>query len=130
MLQPGDMQLFLDALAEAERRTQGLASALLAGHPDLIASASQEVQQAAVALSGSLQVVQRRGSLALQLKQRLRRLGQDLAMQREACLRRSAVVDRALNSIIPSARPSTYAGGARPYGQQARRSGAFTLISA
>ena len=65
-----------------------------------------------------------------ELKHRLRRLGQDLAMQREACLRRFAVVDRALNSMIPSTRANTYAGGAGPYGRQARRSGAFGHISA
>ena len=124
-------QNFLDCLGAAEKRAQALAAALLAGQADLVASASQDLQQATLALSASLQGLQQRGRLdEPELKHRLRRLGQDLAMQREACLRRFAVVDRALNSMIPSTRANTYAGGAGPYGRQARRSGAFGHISA
>jgi hypothetical protein len=127
---PSDTQKLLDCLRIAEKRAQVLSAVLLGGQPDLVAAAAHDVQQSALALSESLQGAQKRGALEPVLKQRLRRLGQELAMQREACMRRSAVVDRALNSIIPSSRPNTYSARTGPYGQQARRSGAFNLISA
>jgi predicted Abi (CAAX) family protease len=128
---PRDQQEFLQGLAIAEHSTQILAAALLAGQPDGVAAAAQGMQQSAQALSAALQGLQRRGSqVDPGLQHRLRRLGHDLAMQREACLRRAAVVDRAVVSLIPSARSSTYAGVTGPYGQQARRSGAFKLMSA
>ena len=127
---PGDRQKLLECLRTAEKRAQVLSAALLEGQPELVAAAAQDMQQSAQALSASLHGVLQYGPLEPVLKQRLRRVGQVLAMQREACLRRAAVVDRALNSIIPSSRANTYSGGAGPYGQQARRSGAFNLMAA
>ncbi len=131
MLPPSLKQHFQDCLGTAEKRAQVLTEALLAGQADLVAVATQDLQQATMALSTSLQALQQRGRLEdPDLKHRLRSLGRNLAQQREACLRRSAVVERSLNSIVPSTRASTYAGGAGPYGRQARRSGAFGQISA
>ncbi len=117
-------------LTLAEERSRVLSGALLAGEPDQVAVASSDLQQVVQVLSDSLQQAQARASLDDRSAHRLRSLGQRLALQREACLRRFAVVDRALNSIIPSTRSTTYGGGATPYGQQARRSGAFKLVSA
>lgn len=117
-------------LALAEERSRMLSEALLAGQADQVAVSSSELQQVVQALSGYLQQAAVRAGLDSRSALRLRRLGQDLAQQREACLRWSAVVDRSLNSLLPATRTSTYGGGAAPYGQQARRSGAFKLISA
>lgn len=131
MVSPGDQQYFLASLAAAEHHTRELALALLDGPPDRVAAAATDMQQAATSLSGALQRVQQGGRVDAVLAQRLRRLAQHVAQQREACLRRGAIVDRALNSIVPSARASTYAGaGNGPYGQQVRRSGAFNQLSA
>jgi len=121
---------FQELLALAEERSRCLSEALLAGEADPIAVASSELQQVVQVMSASLQKAAVRASLDGPSAQRLRRLGQELVQQREACLRRSAVVDRALHSIIPSSRSTTYGGGATPYAQQARRTGAFKLISA
>ena len=130
MVLPLDQQHFLASLVLAEHHQQVLGAALLDGQPDRVAAAAGDLQQVVATLSGLLQRVQRGGRLAPALQLRLQRLGQGVAQQREACLRRGAVVDRALNSIIPSTRASTYGGaGGRPYGQQARRSGAFKLVS-
>jgi hypothetical protein len=134
MVSTGDNQKLLDGLVAAERCSQVLAAALLDGQPDSLATAAADMQQATTALSGALQLAQRGGNIGRSLQQRLHRLGQELALQREACLRRSAFVDRALNSIIPSSRSTTYSGsagsGLSPYGKQARSSGAFGRISA
>ncbi|MBL8335449.1 MAG: hypothetical protein JNM97_01635 [Rhodoferax sp.] len=119
-----------DLLALAEERSQRLSAALLAGAPDQTAVLSSDLHQVVQALNASLQTGAARASLDPRSRQRLRRLGQEMAQQREACLRRSAVVERSLNSIIPATRTTTYGGGATPYGASARRSGAFKLIAA
>jgi hypothetical protein len=127
----GSTQDFLQDLVTAEHHAHALSAALLAGHPEHVASAAHDSQRSALALTMALQALQRRGGqLTPECKRRLRRLGQDLAQQREACLRRGAVVDRALNSMLPCTRPTTYAGAAGPYGQQARRTGAFRSMTA
>lgn len=126
----GDRQNFRDCLRTAESRTQYLSAALMSGEPDLVAQAATDMQQSAMALSAVLQRLQVHGALEQELAQRLRQLGQTLSMQRDACRRRSAVVDRALHSVIPATRTGTYQGGPAPYGQQARRSGAFKVMSA
>jgi hypothetical protein len=131
MVSSANNQQLLNGLAAAERCSQVLAAALLDGQPDRVAAAAVQMQHATTALSGALQLAQRGGNVDRALQQRLHRLGQDFALQREGCLRRSAFVDRALNSIIPSSRNTTYSGTAiSPYGKQARSSGAFGRISA
>lgn len=119
-----------DLLALAEERSQRLSAALLAGAPDQTAVLSSDLHQVVQALNASLQTGAARASLDPRSRQRLRRLGQEMAQQREACLRRSAVVDRALQSLMPASQSATYGGGATPYGQQARRTGAFKLFAA
>lgn len=130
MQAPAKTYRIQDLLTLAEKRSKALSAALLAGEPDQVAVAASDVQQVAQVLSDQMQQAQQRASLDGNSALRLRRLGQDLVQQREACLRHSAVVDRSLSSLLPSSRTSTYGGGSTPYGQQARRSGAFKLISA
>jgi len=119
-----------DLLSLAETRSRAVSQALLTGEPDQLAVHSADLQQVVQVLSNSLQQAQVRAGLDSRARQRLRRLGQDLVQQREACLRRSAVVDRALQSLMPASQSATYGGGATPYGQQARRTGAFKLFAA
>lgn len=119
-----------DVLARAESCSERLSQALLAGEADAVAVASSEMQQMAQQLSDRLQRAAQRATLDASMAARLRRLGQDLAQQRAACLRHGAVVERSLASLLPASRSATYAVGSTPYGAQARRSGAFKLISA
>ena len=127
---PAQTYRIQDLLTLAEKRSRLLSQALLAGEPDQVAVASSDVQQVVQVLSDTLQQAHQRAALDGGSAARLRRLGHDLALQREACLRHGAVVDRSLHSLLPSTRASTYGGGNTPYGQQARRSGAFKLIAA
>ncbi len=118
------------ALAWAESCAGGVSQALLAGEPTAISSASSDLHQAALALASALQGVQGRSARTPAFKLRLGKVVRDMAMQREALLRRSAVAELALHSIVPATRASTYGGGGRSYGHNARQSGAFKLLSA
>ena len=108
-----------DSLCAAERCQAAVSHALLQGEPDLLQAAATEMQRAAQQVSALLQ---RAHGAATEpaLRLRLHAVAQAMAMQREACVRRLAVVQRSLHSIIPSTRPSTYGGvvGAYARGSQ------------
>ncbi len=106
-----------------------MSRALLLGEPGAIESAARELQQASLSLSGLLQGRQAKAAQDRNFRQRLAKVAQGMAMQREALLRRSAVVERSLHSIVPASRSTTY-GGATPYGHNARQTGAFKLLAA
>lgn len=120
----------LSALGVAETCASAVSKALLAGDPAAIEMASRELQQAALALSDLLQGLRGKRANDQDFRRRLGDVLASLGMQREALLRRSAVVECALHSIVPATRASTYAGSARSYGHNARQSGAFKLLSA
>ena len=120
----------LASLVAAEHCAHAVSQALLAGDPAHIEASSRELQQAALALSDLLQGARGQRTHEPAFRQRLGGVLTSLGMQREALLRRSAVVERALHSIVPATRPSTYAGSARSYGHNAKQSGAFKLLSA
>ena len=119
------------ALQAAELSQQAVAKALLAGQPDLLEAAATELQRASTALSDA--VLQANGAIHLHAPLRLRvvAVARSLAMHREACLRRAAVVARSLQSILPGAPGTlTYGSSAGPYGSTTRQSGAFNVLSA
>ena len=115
--------------AEAKQEAVGLA--LVAGQPGVLEVAAAELQAAIAALTQTVDAVKREGPLAPALRQRLVQMSQRIAQHREACLRRGAVVERALLSVMPAA-PSgpVYATGSSPYSRTARQSGAFNVLSA
>ena len=123
---PSELQT---ALSVAERCITAVSQALLCAQPDLLEAAARELQQAARGLSGAVQCLQGKTALDQLLKQRLSALARGMAMQREACVRRLAVVERSLYSVIPSTRPSTYAGAVRPYARGGKQVGAFRAFS-
>ncbi len=114
----------------AENCASAVSKALLAGDPAQIEATSRELQQAAIALAGLFQGPRSQRVTDPAFRQRLGRVLASLGMQREALLRRSAVVERSLHSIVPATRADTYAGSARSYGHNAKQSGAFKLLSA
>ena len=117
-------------LALAERCAAVVSQALLEGRPEVIESAARDFHDVSLSLARRLE--SRKGKTAPDpnFSNRLSKVLQTLAMQREALLRRSAVVERSLHSMVPATRASTYAGGTAPYGHNARQSGAFKLLSA
>ena len=120
----------LASLVAAENCAGAVSKALLAGDPAGIEATSRDLQQAALALSGLLQGPRGKRTIDPAFRQRLGQVLASLGMQREALLRRSAVVERSLHSIVPATRSSTYAGSTRSYGHNAKQSGAFKLLSA
>ena len=115
-------------LALAERSATTVAQALLSGLPDQVETATRELQSAATDLSVALRgLVVGKTAHGRALQQRVRAVGQNIAIQREACLRRCAAVERSLNSIVPATRPATYAGAISPYGRSGPTVGAFRV---
>lgn len=119
-------------LARAERSVDEVSQALANGQPELVASATRELHQCAVALSGVLQRLNRdRPALDQQFRRRLGKVAQAIAMQREACARHAAAVERSLHSIVPATRASTYAGASgAAYARNVKQSGVFKLLAA
>jgi len=114
-----------DALAQAERSVQATSQALLQGLPDLVHAATRELHDSAHALALVLRGVDGGAALAGSMRERLVRVAQDIGMQREALLRRSAVVERSLRSLVPQTQTSTYAGALGRYARGAGRSASF-----
>ena len=78
--------------------------------------------QLALALRG----VDGGAALAQVVRDRLVSVARDIAMQREALLRRSAVVERSLQTLVPQqGQASTYAGALGRYGGRAAAASAF-----
>ena len=116
-------------LAEAKQEAVGLA--LVAGQPGVLEEAAAELQCAIAALTQTVEAVKREGPLAPALRQRLVQMSQRIAQHREACLRRGAVVERALLSVMPAASAGpVYGAGNNPYSRTSRQSGAFKVLSA
>ena len=130
MPQPNTETPVQEALSAAEHCANLVAQALLQGEPSAIESAAHDLHQASLSLSGLLRSRQMNTSLDRGFRQRLGKVAQNMAMQREALLRRAVVVERSLHSLVPATRASTYAGGATPYGHHLKQTGAFKLLSA
>jgi len=121
------------SLELAEKSAGVLTHALLVGDPAQVEAATRELNQAALDLSERLRGLQQGmapSAAGRVLQQRLAALAQHMAMQREACARRTAAVESALHAIVPAARPATYAVASGPYGRGMKQSGAFKLLSA
>jgi acyl-CoA reductase-like NAD-dependent aldehyde dehydrogenase len=117
------------ALQSAERSQRAVEQALLAGHADLLEAAAADLQRSASALSDAVLAVNGAIQLRAPLGQRVVAVARGMVMYREACLRRGALVQRTLQSILPDSGNSTY-GSTGPYARAARQSGAFKLLSA
>ena len=87
----------LDAqLLAAQTRQEAVGAALVSGQPGVLEAAAAQLQAAISALTQTVEAVKREGPLAAALRQRLVEMSQRLALHREACLRRGAVVERSL----------------------------------
>ena len=65
-----------------------------------------------------------------QLAIRLKALADGLGERRASLLRRAALVERELNTILPATQGGTYANATGAYGSPAKSSGAFKRFSA
>lgn len=94
-----------------ESQCAALAAAVEKGDALAIESMGEGLRQAAVGFSA---LMKHAGTADPALRARLRKLSAVLAGQRENLLRRSAVVERGLETLLPSAqKSSTYAPAGR-----------------
>lgn len=114
------------ALDQAERCVAATGAALRDGFAEQVQAATQDLHDSAHTLALVLRGVE--GGTALEInpvRERLVRVARDLAMQREALLRRSAMVERSLHSLVPQPQAATYAGALGRYAGRTASSAAF-----
>lgn len=114
------------ALEQAERSVAASGRALVAGDPQQLHAAALELQDSAHALALVLRGVDGASALGgADTRQRLVRVARDLALQREALLRRSAVVEQSLHSLVPQTRAPTYGAALARYARGAGKLATF-----
>jgi hypothetical protein len=118
------------ALAEVESQLRTVANAIVAGEPQSLTIAATSLRLAALALAQTMQDAGAAGRPDPSLKRRVRIMARTLARQRESLIRRTALVDRSLNALVPATRGASYAPGASAYGTAGRPTGAFRMLSA
>lgn len=126
MLIPADLE---KTLAQIEGLIHQISDALVVGDQKALSLASTDLRQGAVNFS---QMLPRFGRAALNnptLQVRLKRIAISLASRRESLIRQSGVVERSLNTLVPTSRTATYAKAAGPYGAPGRSSGTFSFVA-
>lgn len=118
------------SLSEVEVHFNDVSAALVSGEPVALTVASAALRQAALDFSALLQRLTPADVKHKALKPRLTQISNGMALQRESLLRRTALVEMALNTVMPSAPKSTYAQTAGPYASVGRPSGAFKYLAA
>jgi hypothetical protein len=119
-----------DALIDVELCFNDVTAALVSGEPLALATASAALRQGALDFSSLLQRVTPIDLKNKSLKLRLKRLADGMVVQRESLIRRTVLVERALNAIVPATRTATYAQAAGPYGSAGKPTGAFKYLAA
>ncbi len=118
------------SLTDAERHVAEVAAAIVSGEPQSLGIASASLRQATLTLSDAVQRLSPAQQRDPRVSARVRKMAAALALQRESLIRRSVLVERALNTLVPATRDAGYAQGAGAYGRPGRQSGAFGRLSA
>lgn len=118
------------ALAAVESHFQAVSAALVSGEPDALLSASSSLKQAALDCSRFMQSLTPVDLKNPALKARLKTIASGLAVRRESLIRRTVLVERALNAVVPATRNVTYAKATGPYGTAGKQTGSFKYLSA
>jgi len=107
-----------------------VAAALVSGEPLALSTASDGLRRAAIDFSGSIQGLTSTDRENKNLQSRLKKLSVGLATQRESLIRRTVLVEMALNTIVPATLDASYAKAAGPYGTAGKQTGAFKYLAA
>ncbi len=100
------------ALTQIEQQCAQLQDALARGEPEALQQAGSNLRQLALDFSGLLAQHEQAGAAAPALRTRMKALAATLAALRENLLRRAAVVERAVDVILPGREKTTYAPAA------------------
>jgi hypothetical protein len=122
-------------LDHVEQSFSEAAQALASGDPVQSAAACEALQQLAVAFLQASDETGRHAVTTLALKSRIRALTVAFPQLQDALRRNSAYVERALATVVPTEKPSTYAASqgitsGAVYGTAMRQSGSFTYLAA
>jgi len=118
------------ALTDVELHFNDVSAALVGGEPLALSAASAALRQAAIDFSALVQRLTPADIKHKDLKPRLAQIADGMALQRESLLRRTAFVEMALNTVMPTAPHATYAQTGGPYGSPGRQTGAFKYLAA
>jgi hypothetical protein len=118
------------ALDQLDQRVADLSNAVIRGEPVSLELCSADLKAMATGLSTLLKDQSLAGSSQLDLKARVVTIKNRMADLRINLFRRSAAVDGALNLLMPSTSPSTYASQSGRYGANGRQTGAFKVLAA
>jgi hypothetical protein len=119
-----------DALIEVESHFNDMSRALVSGEPLALGAASAALRQGAIDFSELLQRLTPIELKSRDLKLRLKTLSDGMAVRRECLIRRTVLVERALNAIVPATCSTTYSQAAGPYGNPGKQTGAFKVLAA
>lgn len=126
-----DSKLLDDAVGELELRSQAISDALRCGDAAAVLSASQSLRDIVVDASRLMREISTPEGQRASLVARLRRLAKLMVAQREGLIRRTVMVERNLEILVPAAiRTATYGSSSGPYGSIARKTGAFKVLAA
>ena len=116
--------------ANTERHVAEVAAAVVSGEPQSLGIASASLRQATLTLSDAVQRLSPDQQRDPRVSARVRKMAAALALLRESLIRRTVLVERALNTLVPATRDGGYAQGSGAYGRLGRQSGAFGRLSA
>lgn len=117
-------------LQHIEKQFKDLSAALVSGEPVALESASAAMRQAGIDLSTLIPRLIPAERKNPQLTLRLKALADGLGERRASLLRRTALVERGLNTILPATQDGTYTNSVGVYGSSAKSSGALKRFSA
>ena len=118
------------ALQHIEKQFKDLSAALVSGEPVALESASAAMRQAGIDLSSLIQRVAPAEQKDPQITLRLKSLAAGLGERRASLLRRTALIERELNTILPVTQGGTYTNSVGVYCSSAKSSGALKRFSA
>jgi hypothetical protein len=118
------------ALSEVERRFNAVAAALVSGEPVALEATSTVLRQAAIDFSSLLQSLSPAERKDKDLTLRLKAIAEGTAILKDGLFRRAAIVDMALNAVVPATQNATYAKTSSPYGSPGKQTGAFKYLAA
>ena len=119
-----------DSLVKVELIFSDVSAALVSGDPIALESSSAALRQASLEISSLIQRLMPAERKNKELKSRLKKIADGMATQRESLIRRTALVELALNAIVPATQNATYAKATGPYGSAGKQSGTFKYLAA
>ena len=119
-----------EAFAHAEHCFDELSQALMSGEPTVLAESSAKLQRAALELSLLMRRLSPTDPHVAAFKLRLKQLATGLNVRRESLIRRTVLVDRALNTLVPATVKSTYGASGKTYAAVGKQTGAFKYLAA